>query len=455
MPRAQDIHLDGHVLLFTLVASMLAGILFGVAPAVKISETGLQEALKEGGRGSNRLHHRTQSVFVVAEMALALILLTGAGLMIRSLASLWRVDPGFDFHHILSFHMSFPLGNESPEAIRATLDRIQDRLAAVPGVQAAALSAGSRPLRNYSGIPFWLAGRPKPSAEANMKQAQFYLVQPGYLKVMRTPLDRGRFFTAADSQHTPLVTVIDDRFAQLYFQGQNPIGKRINFDVINMTAEIVGVVGHVRQSGLDSHSSLQAQCYLALPQLPDNLISTFRGDVAILLRTAGPPAAQAGAVRQAIHRINSRAVMYDTETMKGIISDSLAARRFLMILLGIFARLALVMSCIGIYGVISYATRQSTHEIGIRMALGAQKSDVLKMVLGQGMKLTLIGVGIGAAGALALTRFLTSLLYGVKPTDPLTFIAVSSILTVVALLACYIPARRAAKVDPMVALRYE
>ncbi len=455
LPRAQEVHLGTHVLLFTLAVSVFAGILFGLAPALKASDRDVQETLKEGGRGSGHARHRLQSVFSVGEVALTFILLAGAGLMIRSLASLWNVDPGFDPHHVLSFHISFPLGNESPDAIRATLHRIQSRLAAVPGVQAVALSAGSRPLRNYSEVPFWLAGRPKPPAQAKMNWAQFYLVQPGYLDVMRIPLKRGRFFTSADSKHSPLVTVIDSRFAQIYFHGQDPIGKRINFDILNMTAEIIGVVGHVRQSGLDSDSSLGPQCYLALPQLPDNLISTFRGDAAILLRSAGPPAAAIGAIREAVHQINSRAVMYDAETMDSILSDSLASRRFLMILLDIFAGLSVVLSCTGIYGVVSYAARQRTHEIGIRMALGARRGDVLRMVLGEGFQLALIGVAVGAAGALALTRFLSGMLFGVTPADPLTFTAAGLGLLGVALLACYIPARRAANVDPMVALRHE
>jgi predicted permease len=457
LPRAQDVHLDGRVLLFTLAASMLAGILFGLAPANEASQTDIQETLKEGGRGSSHGRHRAQNIFVVVEMALTLSLLVGAGLMIRSLVNLWGVDPGFDPHNVLSFHISFPMGAENPDAIRATLRGIHDQLAAIPGVQAVALTAASRPMRNYSNVPFWLAGQPKPSTQANMKQAMFYLVQPDYLKVMRTPLERGRFLTSADSEHSPLVTVIDDRFAQLYFHGQDPIGKRINFDILNMKAEIVGIVGHVKQGGLDSDStsSVQAQCYLALPQLPDKLISTFRGDVAILLRTTTSPLAQAGSIRQAIHRINSGAVMYDTETMDSIISSSLAARRFSMILLSIFAGLALIMASIGIYGVISYMARQRAHEIGIRMALGAEKHDILRMVIGQGLKLVLIGVAIGIVGALGLTRFLSSLLYGVKRTDPVTFIMVSLVLTGVALVACYIPARRATKVDPVIALRHE
>ncbi len=457
LPRARDIHLDGHVLLFTVVVSVFAGILFGVVPAFKVSETDRQETLKEGWCGPGGTRHRTQSTFVVVEMALTLVLLAGAGLMIRSLVSLWNVDPGFNPRHVLKFNLSFPLQEKTPGAIRATLREIQSEFASIPGVLAAAETAASQPLENYSDMPFWLGGHPKPSTQSKMKRAMFYLVQPDYLKVMRIPLERGRFLTSADNEHSPVVTVIDDHFAHLYFHGKNPIGKHINFAILNLTAEVVGVVGHVTQwgPGSDSTAPVQAQCYLALSQLPDRLIVGFRGDTAVVVRTAGPSLGQLDSISRAARRINGRAVIYGAATMQSILAESTSLHRFAMILLGIFSTLALLMATIGIYGVISYATRQRTHEIGIRMALGAGKSDVLKMVVGQGFRLALVGVAIGIAGALALTRFLSSLLYGVKPTDPITFIAVSVVLIAVALLASYIPARRAAKVDPMVALRYE
>jgi predicted permease len=260
-----------------------------------------------------------------------------------------------------------------------------------------------------------------------------------------------------DNQHSPSVVVIDDRFAELYFPGRNPIGRRVNFDIVNMTPEIVGVVGHIKQYGLDEDASTPtlAQCYLPVSQFPDRFAPLVASNLGIVVRTQGSPSAETGAIRQALSRINSQSVMYGTQTMDAILSDSLASRRFSIILMGLFAALALLMASVGIYAVIAYVTSQRTHEFGIRMALGAEKRDVLGMVVGQGLKLALMGVAIGIAGALALTRFLSSLLFGVKPTDPLTFIGVSLILIAVALAACYIPARRAAKVDPMVALRYE
>jgi predicted permease len=457
LPRAEEVHLDGRVLLFTLAASVLAGILFGLAPALKTSRADLQETLKEGGRGLSGARHRAQRAFVVAEMALALVLLAGAGLMIRSLAKLWSVDPGFDSHNVLTFLMSFPSTLDSPKVVRATWRQLHDSLSAVPGVQAASLWAGAMPMATESDLPFWLEGQPKPSSQAEMKITLFYLVQPDYVNAMGIPLERGRFLSPHDDENSPIVVVIDESFARIYFGGQDPIGKHINFGIINVPAEIVGVVGHVKQFGLDEGSDpgLAAQCYLPIAQLPDQFIPLAARRVGVVARTAGSPLAQLGSIRHALGQVNSLSVMYETKAMDGIVADSLAVRRFSMVLLGTFAALALVMSCVGIYGVIAYLASQRTHEIGVRMALGAQKSDVLKMVAGQGLKLTLIGVALGIAGALALTRFLASLLYGVKPTDPLTFVAVAIILAGVALLACYIPARRATKVDPMVALRYE
>ncbi len=395
---------------------------------------------------------------MVVEMALALVLLAGAGLMIRSLAKLWRVDPGFDPHHVLTFRVSLPpAASSTPDAARATWRQIQDQLATVPGVQSASLTVGAMPMAGDSEVPFWLEGQPKPPSQAEMKQTIFYIVQPDYLKVMGIPLQRGRFLSSADNEHSPLVTVIDERFAQLYFGNQDPIGKRINFDILNITAEIVGVVGHVKQWGLDTDatSSMQAQCYFQMTQIPDPFVPLLAAYTGIVLRTAGSPLAQVGSIRHALNQINSQQVMYNIQTMDEIISVSLAARRFSMVLLGIFAALAVVMSCVGIYGVISYLASQRTHEIGVRMALGAERRHVLQMVLGEGAKMALLGVAIGLAAALGLTRLMANLLFGVSTHDPLTFAGVAGLLILVALAACYIPARRATKVDPMEALRYE
>jgi predicted permease len=456
LPRAEEVRLDGRVLLFLVGASVLAGILFGLAPALKTSRPDLNETLKERGRGSSGARHRTQSVFVVVEMALALVLLTGAGLMLRSLAKLWSVDPGFDSRNVLAAQLSFPSALGPPDAIRAIWRQINDRLDAIPGVKAASLSAGAMPMEGSSQMPFWLDGQAKPSTFAEMKLAVSYFVQPDYLKVMRIPLERGRFITPEDNEHSPFMIVIDDQFARLYFGNDNPIGRRVNIDILNATAEIVGVVGHVKQFGLDgdSTSPIQAQCYFSVFQIPDKFMP-MTADVGVTIRTAGTPLAQVSTIRDVLNHINRDLVMYRTQTIGGIISGSLAERRFSMILLGIFSVLALIMSCVGIYGVISHLASQQTHEIGIRMALGAQRRDVLRMVLGEGAKMTLLGVAIGLVAAFGLTRLLAAMLFGVSPYDPLTFAGVAGLLTLVALAACYIPARRAMKVDPMVALRYE
>ena len=457
LPRAEEVYLDGRVLLFMLAASALAGILFGLAPALKNSPHALQETLKEGGRGSSGARHRAQRIFVVVEMALALVLLAGAGLMIRSLSRLWRVDPGYDPHNVLTFYLSFPSAISSPEAIRLHWREIHDAVNAVPGIEATSLLAASLPMTSDSEVPFWLEGQPKPSSQKGMKVALLYIVQPEYLKVMKIPLQRGRFLSPQDSEHSPMVIVIDDRFARLHFGNQNPIGKRVNFDIINATAEIVGVVGHANQWGLDSDSNspLQAQCYLQIAQLPDQFMTLAGRGIGVAVRTNGPPLACVSALRGAVSHINSQEVMYDTESMDEIISGSLAARRFAMILFGIFAALALVMSCVGIYGVISYLASQRTHEIGIRMALGAERGEVMRMVLSEGAKLALVGVAIGLVAAFCLTRLMANMLFGVSAHDPVSFAGVAALLVLVALAACYIPARRATKVDPMVALRYE
>ena len=290
-----------------------------------------------------------------------------------------------------------------------------------------------------------------------MKQAITYLVQPDYLKVMGIPLQRGRFLSSADNEHSPIVTVIDERFQRLHFGNQDPLGKRINFDIVNITAEIVGVVGHVKQWGLDTDatSSMQAQCYFQVNQIPDQFVPLLAGFSGFMLRTAGSPLAQVGSIRDALSRMNSQQVMYNVQAMDEIISGSLAARRFSMVLLGIFAALALVMSCVGIYGVISYLAGQRTHEIGIRIALGAKRRDVLRMVLAEAARMALLGVAIGLVAALGLTRLMANLLFGVSPHDPLTLAGVATLLMMVALAASYVPARRATKVDPIVALRYE
>jgi predicted permease len=458
LPRAEEIGLDGRVLLFTLAASVLAGVLFGVVPALKNSHRDLHETLQEGGRGFSGARHRAQRVFVVVETALALVLLVGAGLAIRSLEKLWSVDPGFDFHNLLTFRLSSPPATgASIDSMQATLRQIQAQLGAVPGVQFASLSSAAMPMAGDSELPFWVQGQPKPATLPEMNWTLLYVVQPDYLKVMGIPLRRGRFLAPEDTEHSPFVTVIDERFARKFFGNQDPVGKHINFAFINATAEIVGVVGHVNQWGpeRDATATVQAQCYFHISQTPDEFIPVMASDTGVVLRTATAPLAQVGSIRHALAQVNSQTVAYGVRTMDRVVSDSLAARRFSMILLGVFSALALVMSCVGIYGVISYVVGQRTHEIGLRMALGAGRGSVLLMVLGEGAKMALVGVAIGIVVALALTRLMATMLFGVSAHDPLSFTAVAGLLIAVALVACYVPARRATKVDPLVALRYE
>ena len=318
----------------------------------------------------------------------------------------------------------------------------------IPGLQAASLSASSVPMTgDFSTLPFWLDGQAKPSTPAEMKWALSYIVEANYLKVMGIPLKRGRFLTPQDNEHSSPVIVIDDQFARRHFGDQDPIGRRINIDILNVTAEIVGVVGHVRQWRLDENaaSPYQAQCYLSVFQIPDRFLPLAARDIAIVFRTADAPLAQVGPIRRALEQINGQLVMYREQAMDGVISDSLATRRFSMIVLGIFAALALLMACVGIYGVISHLVGERTHEIAIRLALGAERWDVLRMVLRDGAKMALAGVAIGLAAALGLTRLMTSMLFGISAHDPVTVAGVVSLLMFVAFAACYIPARRATR----------
>jgi predicted permease len=308
-----------------------------------------------------------------------------------------------------------------------------------------------------SDVPFWLEGQPKPASQQEMKSTLFYLTQSDYLKVMKIPLKHGRFLTERDDENGPSVTVIDEQFAKLYFNGQDPIGRFVNLDIINMKVQVVGVVGHIKQWGLDRDvtAPLQAQCYLPLAQLPDSLLSVFSHGVRMVVRTHGAPVSTMDEIRRKLAGVSGDMVVYGTETMSNVISDSLSAQRFAMILLGVFAVLALLLASIGIYGVISYVVGQRTREIGIRMALGAARGRVLQMVLLQAGKMVLLGLGIGLTAAIGLTRLMANMLFGVSPTDPATLFGVAVLLALVALVACYWPARRATLVDPTVALRYE
>jgi predicted permease len=458
LPRASEIAMDGRVLLFTLGVSLAAGILFGMAPALKTSRVNLQEVLKESGRGASGTRHKLQGVFVAVEVAMALVLLVGAGLMIRTFAALWRVNPGFIPNHAITFNLSMPSTAKTTAAeTRARLRAFEAKMRAIPGVTAVSITTGSRPMIHDTVLPFWIQGNPKPEHMNDMPQVLCYIVAPGFQKAMGVTLEHGRFITEADNENAPLVVVIDDVFARTYFPNENPIGKRINIALFNVQGEIVGVIGHVQQwgPGNEAKAAVQAQMEYPFMQLPPQLMPLVADADSVVLRTEGDPTAVMDAVQRGVRELDPREIVYGAQTLDEVLANSMAARRLSMILLDAFAALALALASVGIYGVISYLVGQRTHEIGVRMALGAQPRDVLRLILGEGGRMALVGVVIGVAAALGLTRLMKGMLFGVSAADPFTFACVAILLAGVAVAACYIPARRAMRVDPMVALRYE
>ncbi|HKV40327.1 MAG TPA: ABC transporter permease [Blastocatellia bacterium] len=459
LPRADHIALDVRVLIFTAGVSLLSGIGFGLAPALKAVGSSLQETMNQASRGLSRARHRAQSILVAVEVALALVLLIGAGLMMRTIAALTSVELGFNPHNVLTFAFSLPpsMNTASPEAIQEALRRVESEFAAIPGIEDVSMTWGAVPLGADDDILFWIDGRPKPSGENEMDRAESYVVEPDYVKAMGISIKRGRFFTAQDDSRSPLVTVVDEAFARKYFPGEDPIGKRLNTDYSGearqVPARIVGVVSHVKQWALDSDDNqLQAQMYRPFAQVPGAIVSPGAG---FIVHSDGVHGGVLDSIREASKRVNSQQVIFQARTMDELVARSLAARQFSMILLGVFAALALVLASVGIYGVMSYWVGQQTHEIGIRMALGAARGRVRTLILGQAVSLAAIGIGIGLAAALALTRLMGGLLYGVSAKDPFTFGGVAVVSFAVAMTACYLPARRAMRVDPIVALRHE
>ena len=456
LPRAQEIGLDPYVLLFTLGISILTGIVFGLAPAFHSSNVHPQESLKEGTRGSGGGRHRAEGVFVVVEVGLAVVLLTGAGLMMQSIWRLWQVDPKFNPHNVLTAEVALsPRVMASPAAIRLAYQQLLDRVAGIPGVQSAAISQIVPLGWRDSSIGYWVGAAAQPPQD-QMSAAVFTIPTPDYLRVMGIPLLSGRFFTNRDTPTSPPVVVIDDVMATHLFPGQEAVGKQINLMMLG-PVQVVGVVRHVKQWGLDSDdtSTIRDQMYFPFLQVPDPFMPEVVAGVILSVRTSPDPLSVVSAVRAQVAGPTEDQPLYAVQTMEQVIAGSLAERRFTMLLLIIFASTALVLAAVGIYGVMSYAVTRRTHELGVRMALGASRRTVLRLVLREGMVLAAIGTGVGLAAALGLTRFLASLLYGVRPADPVTLVAVALLLAGIALLACGVPAWRATKVDPMVALRYE
>jgi predicted permease len=459
LPRIENIGLNTSVLLFALGVSLTVGIVFGLLPALKSSNTDLQAGLKEAGRGSTGSHHRTQRVLVVVQIALALVLLTGGSLLLRTIHNLWAVDPGFDTQHVITFQVGLsPSVTQTASATRIAYRQLMDRIRQIPGVQAADVTALVPLSQHDNSGPFWVGSRQPPSM-AEMPRALYYWTGPDYLSTMEIPLLRGRFLTPADNIDSEKVMGIDSLLADAYFPGQDPVGQTITIPHWGV-ARIIGVVAHISHWGLDGGDPVhdKPQIYASFYQLLDQWLPAFRSDLTITVRTPLDASTLMPAIKNAVYGSGSDQPVYNVRTMQELVSASMSSQRFPMILLSAFAVLALLLASVGIYGVISYSMTQRVQELGIRMALGARKWDVLRMVMSQGLRLAVAGVTIGAVAALIVTRLLSSfshLLYGVRASDPLTFVGASFVLLSAALLACYIPARRAARLDPMIALRHE
>jgi predicted permease len=458
LPRSGEIGIDFRVFLFALVLSLVAGVFFGLAPALRTARHDPQKTLQEGGRSGGGQRHRLQFILVAAEISLALVLLVGAGLMIRTFGALHNVNPGFDSGKVLTFGLSLPpsMMNADPAAVRASFRDVQRQFESAPGVQSVAYSWGALPLSGDDEWLFWIEGHAKPATDSEESWTIDYVVGPAYLKTMGIGLQSGRFFTDQDSEHAPRVAVVDEVFAKKFFPGLNPIGQRLHINDADETTEIIGVVSHINQWGLDTDDTqeLRSELYVPFMQLDEKNMSQAGNGIAVLVRS-DKPANVFDSVRRINTQMSNQQVVFAAQTMDEIIAVSLAQRRFSLMLLGLFGALALLLSSVGIYGVVSYIVTQRTREIGIRVALGAQRADVLRLVLQRGAKMTAIGILVGIAVSFALTHLLSTLLYGVSPHDTVTIIAVAAILATVSLTATYLPARRASQLDPATILHSE
>jgi predicted permease len=458
-PQPNSLAIDSHVLLFAFIVSLVAGIFVGLVPAFKISGLPLSETLKQGGRGLSSSKYRAQRIFVVAEVGLALILVVGAALMVQSLVGLWRAHPGFDPHNLLVFDITpSPEIASDAQKIRVLFHHLTDRLEAIPGVDSASMILDPLPLAGVADVvAFDVAGRSVPTNPKDKTSAIWYFVGPDYFRTMSIALKRGRAFQLTDDENSPQVAIIDEAFALSMFPNEDPIGKRI---VINYTgtSQIIGVVSHVNHWNLggDAANLATRQMYFPYSQLADKYLPLgIKGGATVLVRTQSQPLGLLSAIQEQTAQLDNGLATFDVHTMDAAVEIWLSTRRLAMILLSIFGFLALLLAAVGIYGVISYIVGQRTQEIGIRLTLGARPRDVSWLVMAQGGKLALLGVGLGILAALSLTRLMAGLLYGVKATAPLTLVAAAFLLMIVALGACYFPARRAMNLDALVSLRAE
>ncbi len=448
LPRVQEIALDLRVLLFTFGVSLLTGLLFGLAPALAATRHSLGHFLKEAGRGGAEglAHNRLRGVLVVTEVAFSLVLLVCAGLLGRSFVRMLEVNPGFRPDHMVTMWMNFTSANYAPKGRPAQfLEQLLPRAAALPGVEGVAIS-NDLPLEGddtTTGLSDVEGRAPFPRGQQPL--VGVHAVNPGYFRSMGIPQLRGREFSASDNANSTPVVIINQKLAETLWPGQDALGKHFHL-MGDKQSEVVGVVGNVLHNGLGESVSLES--YLAFPQNPWSYVG-------LAVRTHGDPGAVYGAVRSLVEQIDPELPVHDMRPMEQVVAETMASRRLTLWLVGAFAALAFVLASVGIYGVMSYAVTERVHEIGVRMALGAQRRDVLRLVVGHGMRHAAIGLLLGSVAAFLAARAMTTLLFGIRPGDPLTYIGIAVVLALAALVACYIPARRATSVDPMVALRYE
>jgi predicted permease len=458
LPGTVVARLDLSVLVFTLGISVLTGVFAGIFPAVRLAKSNVNQALKQGfGRtDTSSGSHRTRSILVVAEVALSLVLLVGAGLMIRSFQQLQSVAPGFDSHGVLTMTAAVSRSRfQEPQPYIQFFEQVLQRVRTLPGVESAGV-VDDIPLDNGgSHQPISIEGQPV-VAMADQPEVDVRMISSGYMRAMRTPILRGRDFDTQDVAGRPATVLISQSMAERFWPGEDAIGKRLTLTFSpEQVREVVGIVGDVKLDGLDQ-SRPSTTLYVPLDQLSSSPKFGFHSfPMELVVRSATSPSNMVSAVTNAVHEVDPNIPVRDISTMDDVVSKSLSQPRFNMLLLGIFSGLAVVLAAIGIYSVLSYSVRQRVPEIGVRLALGARLADVLRLVVMEGMKPALIGVAIGIAAALALGRVMASLVYQVKPSDPLTFVAVAALLGLIALLACVIPAYRASRVDPVIALRNE